>query len=384
MLRRLTTALASVVLAGCATVHVAPLAGPPDRASLTPDQQVVWQASDEQDTAFLNIGADYDDPALQAYVQGIVDRLYPEFHGAIHVHLLKSTVPNAFMMANGSCYVQLGLLTLLQDESSLAMVLSHEGIHFINQHGVEERAQAGNAVSAAMVLGVVVPIIGPALAVSSIYGYSVDMETQADRIGFKRYLQAGYTADTAVEPFIALDQYSQAMGIKESYFYADHPKLQNRIAYFKAQAAGAPAGGDAGAPRYLAATVQARLWVLQELVARHDQKALIFLLEDPARIAEYPDYAPYYLASAYVLRGGDGDAAKAEALYRQVIAKDPDFAPSYSALGKMLMHRGDNAGAAQLFKTYLKLAPASPDRAYIEFYLQRLPDPPPAGHATEK
>jgi predicted Zn-dependent protease len=339
---------------------------------------MVWQESDRQDAAFENIGADYADPALQAYVQGIVDRLYPEFQGAIHVRLLKSTVPNAFMMANGSCYVQLGLLSLLPDESSLAMVLSHEGVHFMDQHGVEERAHAGNV---AVALGMIVPIVGPALAMSSISGYSVDMETEADQVGYRRYLRAGYPVGGAVEPFLALDQYSQAMAFKESYFYADHPKLQTRIAYFQAQAAGAPAAAT-GRPAYLAATAPARLWVLEELLARRDQKSLIFLLGDPARAAEYPDFASYYLASAYQLRNTEGDAARAEGLYRQVIAKAPAFAPSYAALGKLLAHRGETAAAAQLFNAYLKLAPDAADRAYIQQDLQHLSDPPATGHDT--
>jgi predicted Zn-dependent protease len=372
-----------MLLVGCAEVHVNPFTTAPERADLGPEQRVVWQSSDQQDDAFQNIGADYDDPAVQAYVQGIVDHLYPEFKGSIHVRLLKSTVPNAFMMANGSCYVQLGLLSLLQDEPSLAMVLAHEGIHFVDQHAVQEHAHTGDVAAA---LGVAVPIIGPALAMSSIRGYSVEMETQADQSGYQRYLRAGYPASGAVAPFLALDKYSQAMDIKESYFYADHPKLQNRIAYFEAQAAGAQPAADAAAavPKYLPTTAAARLWVLQELLARHDHKTLLFLLEDPARLSEYPDYAPYYLASAYVIRNSDGDGARAEGLYRQVITKAPGFAPSYAALGKLLLHRGDATGAKPLLQTYLKLAPDAPDRSYIQFDLQHLADPAPAPHDKER
>lgn len=368
-----------LLLCGCAVAHVAPFTAAPDRANLDPEQRVVWLASDQQDIAFRNIGADYTDPALQAYVQAILDHLYPDFHGALHVYLLKSTVPNAFMMANGSCYVQLGLLSLLQDESSLAIVLSHEGVHFTDQHGLAERS---HTVNTAMALGVFVPIVGPALARSSIAGFSAQMETQADQTGYRRYLQAGYPASDAVAPFLALDQYTQAMALKESYFYADHPKLQTRIDYFQAQAAGAP-GTAAGRAAYLAATATARLWVLQELLARKDQRSLIFLLEDPARLAEYPDYAAYYLASAYVMRDAEGDAGRAEGLYRQVIAQDPAFAPSYAALGKLLAQHGGAAEAARMFQTYLKLAPDAPDRAYIQSDLKRLSEPPPVAHDKE-
>lgn len=374
---RLVALSLPLLLAGCAT-PMQPFTGTPTRSTLNADQRVVWQASDDQDKAFHNSDATLDDPVLQTYVQGIVDRLYPEFHGAIHVHLLKSAVPNAFMMANGSCYVQLGILPLLQNEAQLAIVLGHEGIHFVDQHGVEERGYANNSVVTGLVLGIVVPFVAPMIAYSSIFGYSVDMETEADRRGYARFLKAGYAPGEAVAPFVALDEYSRAMGIKESYFYADHPKLQARIAYFQGEAAKSAPGGIVGRETYLAASQDARLWVLQELLARQSHKALIFLLEDKARQTEYPDWARYYLGRAYALRGSDGDPAKAEAVYRAVIAKDPGYAPTYEALGELLMQRGSTAEAITLFQSYERLAPAASDRAYIDTYLKRLTAAPAA------
>src|SRR5579872_5333072 len=175
MLMRLSQlASLSILLGGCAVTHVAPFTASPDRGSLGPGQRAVWRSADKQDDRFSNIGADYDDPALQAYVKGLVDRLYPEFKGAMQVHLLESTKPDAFMMANGSCYVQLGLLSLLQDESSLALVLSHEGVHFVDQHAVEERGHVDE----------------------------VELEAEADRSGYQRYLKAGFPAAGAAEPFL--------------------------------------------------------------------------------------------------------------------------------------------------------------------------------------
>ncbi|HEV2111889.1 MAG TPA: M48 family metalloprotease [Gammaproteobacteria bacterium] len=372
--------VAMLLLAGCAPTPVKPFAGPPDRSRFTEDQKVVWQASDDQDTAFENSGATLDDPTLQAYLQGVVNRMYPEFNGAIRVHLLKSTVPNAFMMGNGSCYVNLGILPLLQDEAQLAMVLGHEGIHFVNQHGVAERGYASSTAATGMILGVIVPIIAPAIAYSSIFGYSRDMETQADQQGYMRFLRAGYDPEEAVAPFVALDQYSQAMAIKESYFYADHPKLQSRIAYFKAKAADSTPTGVTGRAAYVEATQAARLWVLQELQSRRDYKALIFFLEDKSRLAEYPAWADYYLGRAYELRASEGDAARAEAIYRNLVATSPAFAPAYAALGETLMRKGSDAEATRMFQTYVKLAPAAPDRAYIEAYLKQLSAKPGNGN----
>jgi predicted Zn-dependent protease len=44
------------------------------------------------------------------YLQGVMDRLYPEFKGKIHVHLYDSTQLNAFALPNGSIYFNIGLL----------------------------------------------------------------------------------------------------------------------------------------------------------------------------------------------------------------------------------------------------------------------------------
>lgn len=361
------------LLGACTVGPVKPFAAAPDRSSMPADEKSVWKASDEQDDAFQNMGADYDDPALQAYIQDIVNKLYPEFDGTIKVHLLKSPVPNAFMMANGSCYVQLGILPLLHNEAQLAIVLGHEGIHFTNRHSFQEHDYAVNSAVVGMLVGSVIPIIPIAIAYSSIAGYSVTMESQADQQGYARFLKAGYTAAETPAPFEALDTYSTALGIKESYFFADHPKLQARISYFRAQAARAAPGGIAGQTDYLAKTEGAREWVLDELLSRQDYKSLVFFLEDKTHTAEYPSWAPYYLARAYELRGDKGDDLLAEQAYRGVIAKAPDYAPAYEGLGKQLMRRGGHdTEAASLLETYLKLAPDAPDRSYIQSYISRL------------
>ena len=360
--KQLPVIVALTAFYGCAAVQ--PFTATPQRASMDDDEKSVWEASSQQDATFANLGSDYDDPALQAYVQSIVDKLYPEFEGTIHVHLLKSTVPNAFMMANGSCYVQLGILPLLHDEAQLAIVLGHEGIHFTNRHGYLEHNHAIDSVVAGVLFGAVIPILPIAMAYSSIAGYSVQMESQADQQGYARFLKAGYDPEDTPAPFEALDQYTTSLQLKQGYFFADHPKLQTRIAYFKAQAAKAGPGGVRGQTDYLQTTQQARLWTLQESSARQEYKT---------RSAEYPAYAQYYLGQAYGMRNDKGDDAHAEAVFRGVITKAPDFAPTYAALGEALMRRGgDDAEAASLLLTYLKLAPNAVDRGYVEAYIKRL------------
>lgn len=358
-------------LAGCAGAPVKPLESSADTIHLSHAQRVVWQESDEQDAAFKNMGAIYDDPVLQAYLQNVMYRLYPQFRSTMKIHALKSPVPNAFMMANGSCYVQLGLLALFNNEAELATVLGHEGGHFIRQHGVQEHEYDENTAALGMALGIT--IIGPALAMSSIYGYSREMEAQADAIGFQRLASAGYDVNQAPLTFEQLDAYSQALAIKEPYFFADHPKLEDRINYFTTQAVLAhQTDGYIGSKEYLAATSNARMWVLKDDLSRQDYKSIIFFLGNKQRIAAYPPQACYYLGHAYRQRDGAGDRQKAKAEFQNCTSQIPGFAPPYAALGKLLMEEGKNTEALSSFNKYLQLAPDALDTSYIQLYIKRL------------
>lgn len=358
-------------IAGCAGTPVKPLESSADTLQLNHAQRVVWQESDEQDAAFRNMGLIYEDPVLEAYLQAVMYRLYPKFRGAINIHALKSPAPNAFMMANGSCYVQIGLLALLDDEAELATVLGHEGGHFIRQHGVQEHEYDENTAALGMTLGIT--LIGPLIATSSIYGYSREMESQADAIGFQRLLAAGYDVDQAPIPFERLDAYSQALDLKQPYFFADHPKLEERIQYFTAQAALVKqTNGYTGTKDYLTATSKARMWVLQDDLSRQDYKSIMFFLDNRQQFAEYPPEACYYLGRAYQLRNSPGDAQRAETELLDCTKQVPNFAQPYAALGKLLMEEGKNAQALTALETYLQLAPNAADTSYIRLYIKRL------------
>ena len=69
---------------------------------------------------------------------------------------------------------------------------------------------------------------------------------------------------------------------------------------------------------------------------------------------------------------------KAEADYRSAIQAAPGFAPSYRALGIVLLKDGRKAEAVSSFQRYLELAPQAQDRKYVESYL-RIASQPGAG-----
>jgi tetratricopeptide (TPR) repeat protein len=99
-------------------------------------------------------------------------------------------------------------------------------------------------------------------------------------------------------------------------------------------------------------------------------KQALIILEDEQKLRELPLYAPYWQGEAYRRRGDAGDLQRAQRCYRQAIAAAPGFAPSYRALGIVLLKAGKKAEAAASFEHYLELAPEASDRKYVESYLR--------------
>lgn len=82
-----------------------------------------------------------------------------------------------------------------------------------------------------MVTGI--PGIGDLISLSSIYGYSKDLEREADAEGFQRLQAAGYDVSQAPVTFEFLLAEVEALEIDEPYFFSTHPALEERIKNFR-------------------------------------------------------------------------------------------------------------------------------------------------------
>ena len=364
----------ALICALAAQVHadVLPWTGAADTVERAPEENSLWQEADELDRALVRAGKVNADPALTAYLQGIMDRLYPEFAGRLNVHLLNAQQINAFALPNGSVYVNAGLIARFQNEAQLATVMAHEGAHFTHRHSLQQAELAKNASAFALVVAMLgVPLVGDLVALSSMFGYSQEHEREADEIGYQRLLAAGYDPRESVRTFEHLLAEIKAADIDEPFFFASHPKLQERIDHYRELSTGAN-GGETARERYLDTTAALRLASLDADLAAYRYKQLILVLGDPERRSEYPPEATYYLGEAYRQRGEAGDLERAETEYRSAMDAAPSFAPPYRALGLLAYKRGDKAAAAPLLQRYLELAPDAPDRGHIEHYLKAL------------
>lgn len=370
MSRRLLFAALLVSAAGAMADDILPWVNAVNPAALEREEKNLWADAGEFDKAMQRSGKVRKDPALSAYLQGVMDRLYPEFDGKLRVRAIDSGQLNAFALPNGSVYINTGMLARLQNEAQLATVLAHEGAHFVHRHSYQQVEHVKGVATLALIVGMAgVPLVGNVVALSSMMGFSREHETEADSIGYQRLVAAGYSAKEAPRTFEHLIAEIKALDIDEPFFFASHPKLQDRVDSLNELSRDAANGRPAYEP-YVLAVRDVRLFTLQEDLDAYRYKQLILVLSDPERRREYPPEAGYFLGEAYRLRNQEGDAGLAKSEYILSLEMAPQFAPSYRALGMLHYKRGEKALAAPLFKRYLELAPAAPDREYVEAYLK--------------
>src|SRR5262249_21733604 len=82
----------SLLASGCATTgDVTAFKDANDTSNIQESEGRLWHEARGYDATIERSGQIYEDPRATAYLQGVMDRLYPEFKGKIHVHLYDST-----------------------------------------------------------------------------------------------------------------------------------------------------------------------------------------------------------------------------------------------------------------------------------------------------
>jgi beta-barrel assembly-enhancing protease len=298
------------------------------------------------------------DRALDAYLQSVMERLYPD--RSLRVRAIKDLEANAFSVATGNVYVHTGLLLRVRDEAELAAILGHEGAHILGDHAYKSVREAKSM----GVLAATVPLLGLLAGMSSMAGYSRDLEREADRVGMERLMKAGYEPGAAAPVFERMAAEVQARKIKQPpYFFADHPKLMERAQNFREFAAGA-AAGERRSEDYERATLAVRLRTLELIHERKEGGALIAVLAEPGQTDRYAPQGDFLLGEGYRLRHESGDDDLAIAAYSRSTVEHPDYAGAYGARGRLKARRGDSAGAIDDLEQYLRLDPTAREAGF--------------------
>lgn len=179
----------------------------PQPLALAPDERELWRIAEEVEGRVLQGEKLLGDAHLDAYVQGVAERLL-RIAGApqqvrIRVRITSDAKPDAFVLVNGALYVSTGLLALLENEAQLAALLGHELTHYLRRDTLRrERARDEP--------------------------WSRMLETEADLAGLALMAAAGYRPDQTVAAYRQLLG-GRATPRRSVAARATHPALAERI-----------------------------------------------------------------------------------------------------------------------------------------------------------
>jgi predicted Zn-dependent protease len=272
-------AFGCALLAGCATV-TNPVTGERELSVMSEQDEIAAGRQAHQEV--MKEYPAYDNPALQAYVNELGQRLAKQSHRKNldwRFTVLDTHEINAFALPGGYIYVTRGILAHLDSEADLAGVIGHEIGHVTARHAAQRatRAQtAGIGVLAATILGAVLEARGArgatdlagaasqGLAAGYIASYSRDQELQADSLGAEYLARSRYDPKNMIDVIGALkdqERYAADTARAEgrrppagTHWLSSHPSNEQRLQDIRRIAAQYKGSyGDDGRARYLKA-----------------------------------------------------------------------------------------------------------------------------------
>ncbi|HYR74454.1 MAG TPA: M48 family metalloprotease [Pyrinomonadaceae bacterium] len=391
------------------------------------------------DRRFEREGLILEDEATNAYLKRVGEVLLPRGLKLEHVlwkfRALRDPVPNAFALPNGSIYVTTGLLALMDNESQVAAVIAHEMTHVLRRHTyLQNRSNrkkfltmnimaAVGAYAPGGVAGAVITIVtavAPFIVLATMFGYSRDLEREADLKGIDMMIAAEYPPEEMVKTMKVLNQDIEGEEIR--YFYNDHPALQERINYLSSYLG---ARADKVTPQMELNRERAAYFTKTESIMRHDIqlamnaarfRSAVYLAQRLVEFRPNSSENVFLLAEAYrnlgprspqltekeltnsakknalkkrekrtaeeeerellaTLEGQQNwktHQQKAEELYQRAANLENPFPAIHRGLGMLYEKLGRPNDAISEYEKYVELAPAAVDRERIKRRIEAL------------
>lgn len=352
--------------------------------------------------------------------------------------ILRDPQPNAFALPNGSIYVTAGLLTLIDNESQLAAIVAHELTHVMRRHTymhnrsnrkkfltMNVMAAIGAYAPGGLVGAVIMAVtsVAPFIMMATIYGYSRDLEREADHKGIDMMISAEYAPEEMINVLKLLNTDIEGENIR--LFYNDHPALDERINYLSSYLG---SRADRVTPQMELHRERAAYFRNVESVMRHDlqlainagrARSAVYLAQ---RLVKFHDSSDnlYWLAESYRTLGprapqltgkeltnsGKKDAAKkrekrtaeeeerellateagkanwqnhqqlAEQFYQRALNAENPTPVAHRGLGMLYEKLGRGTDAVAAYEKYLELSPSANDRERIQRRIQSLKEKP--------
>lgn len=193
----------------------------------------------------------YDNDELQQYVDNIGQEMLKVSHmrredtpqqyknTEFFFRVLDSPVVNAFALPGGYVYVTRGLLSHLDNEAQLAVVLGHEIGHVAARHASQRAfeqqlgqvALLGGAIAGEELLGIPggsVLNLGSQAAQLLFLSYSRDDERESDQLGVEYAAMQNYEAAEGAKFFVSLERMSKQSGQSIPDWQSTHPDPSER------------------------------------------------------------------------------------------------------------------------------------------------------------
>lgn len=368
---------------------------PPYRGAYQPqgvDERGIWMIDDEDERVMRDSRLVIGDPALNAYVRGVLCRTVGQDRcRSVRTYILRIPAFNASMSPNGTMRIYSGLLLRVRNEAELASVLGHEFAHFELRHSLLgfKRSRAGSDILAwTAVLGAIAATYGNGTTTStsdmqiSVYGalmhYNRDQERAADALGFAYMASARYRAAAAADVWRAMmneaDGAAAARGQRKPRydklaFFATHPTDLERADTLSILANRVPGGEFDGGKPYAEAMKPWLPLFLEDQLKLNDFGGSEYIL---TRLGgeEWPPSLLFARGELYRLRGNPRDLVNAADFYRKALAGDAGLVEAQRGLGLSLLRSGSVPEGKSALAAYLAAKPNSADAAMLRSLIQ--------------
>ncbi len=384
------------------------------------------ETSEEMYHQFQRRGMRYRDAELEGWLQSIGESLHPEptdFYQDYRFFLIRDPSANAFALPDGQIYVHTGLIARLENEAELASLLAHEINHVAGHHGIlgyrsqKKKAVAsifiGIAGAAAGGWGDVAGALIQVGLMSSIFGYSQDLEREADMNAFDLLLKADYDVREMPRLYEVLGEDYEGLQPRIKGKWTTHPDLASRGAYMTEIVSQLPEeqylGLRKGEEGFREKVRPLALHAVEDYILDNYPKTAVELAR---RLVEEDDSDPWgwtalgtaYLALGFLSEFDEGEAltdkqkraevkrrlkltreeleaearrsptaranlmrnlAEAEKAFQAALERDANAADAYKGLGDTYLEDGRYRQAGLAYVSYLKMKPDAPDREVV-------------------
>ena len=343
----------------------------------TVDERGIWMEADERERRQRDSRSLVKDPALNAYVRGVLCRTVGEDR-CRSVRLYIDEVPafNAYMTPNGAMVVWTGLLLRVRSEAELGAILGHEFGHFELRHTLKDfkSHRTGTDLMAWASILVRNSADFQYAVVGQLYAFSRDQEREADMTGFQYLARSQYPSSAAADVWehamgeadaTAIGRRGRAQHKYVAGVFATHPTDLARATYLRAASIEAHDVKPPVVDTHQAAMAKWLPIFLNDQIKLNDFGGSEYLL---ANLAEGTGWTTPLLCARgdlYRERGNPRDLVSAAQFYQEAIAEGDAPPEAYRGLGLALLRSQQVPEGQAALATYLRLKPAATDAALI-------------------